>query len=403
MKSKIIIYTATVMMVVAVLGILGSVLIHRAEAEEVKRVENIAGAVVEEYPQAEELFADAAMDGQMIYKDDGANIMSHYGYDEDMALRERYRTLQELYGALMALLFMVSIGFGYLAFFCAKRRQEKQAELILSMLDDCLSGDYAFVNDECLLKMLENQHFADTLVKLAESLKLKTERLDAEQDNTKELVTDISHQLKTPISAMKVCFDMSLEAESEAEKAEFLSRSRRQIDKLESLAAALINISRLENKMIVPEPRAVSIMEILIEAVNTVYHNAAAKNIGIEVEEFEDTELSLDRKWIIEAVANILDNGIKYSPEGSCVRIAVQKLFSFVRIEIEDEGIGIPRDERNRIFRRFFRGSSEKVRMQEGSGVGLYLSRKIIEDQGGTISIRSGTKCGSVFIIQIPL
>ena len=159
---------------------------------------------------------------------------------------------------------------------------------------------------------------------------------------------------------------MYVEAESREEKEEFLSRSRIQMDNLEKLAEALINISRMESNMISPEPHETGLTDILIGAVNIVYHKAATKNIDIEVGEFEDMKLYMDRKWTAEAVANIIDNGIKYSPEGIRISISVQKLFSFVRVEIEDEGIGIPRDERNRIFARFFRGSSSLIREQEG-------------------------------------
>ena len=94
---------------------------------------------------------------------------------------------------------------------------------------------------------------------------------------------------------------------------------------------------------------------------------------------------------------------IKYSPEGSVITIRAEKLFSFVRVEIEDRGIGIPKEERNRIFSRFYRGSSDAVKEQDGSGVGLYLTRRILEDQGGTVSVRSESGEGSTFIIQLPL
>lgn len=271
------------------------------------------------------------------------------------------------------------------------------------MLDDCLSEDYSFIDDESRLQQTENPHFADTLVKLAQSLKIKTDRLNEERDNTKTMVTDISHQLKTPISAMKVCFDMYLEARSEEEKEEFLNRSMIQMDKLENLAAALINISRLENKMIELTRENAQLSDLLLGAVNSEYHKAAAKDISLEVEDFEDITLCMDRKWTVEAIANVIDNGIKYSPNGTCISITATKMFSFVRIEIADQGIGIPKDERNKIFMRFFRGSSDTVKEQEGSGVGLYLTRKILEDQGGTVSVRSGKDAGSVFVLQMPL
>ncbi len=405
MRRKIIIYTAVILAMTVMLAAFGVSVIHRAQAEEIKRVQNIAGAVISQYPQMESAFAEAAADEGRAHEAAGAEIMSHYGYDEEMELTERYRGYMYIYIGMAALFFCISAGMVYAVLLHTEKKRSRQQEQLLSILDDCLSGDYSLINDEGRLEDLENHRFADSLVKLAENLRLKSERLEDEQNSTKALVTDISHQLKTPISAMKVCFDMYVEAESREEKEEFLSRSRIQMDNLEKLAEALINISRMESNMISPEPQETGLTDILIGAVNIVYHKAAAKNIDIEVGEFEDMKLYMDRKWTAEAVANIIDNGIKYSPEGSRISISVQKLFSFIRVEIEDEGIGIPRDERNRIFARFFRGSRSLIREQEGSGVGLYLSRKILEDQGGTISVResSGGGSGSIFVVQMPL
>ena len=155
--------------------------------------------------------------------------------------------------------------------------------------------------------------------------------------------------------------------------------------------------------MITLNPEKTALTDILVGAVNTVYHKASGKNIEIVTEDFEDVKVNVDRKWTVEALANILDNGIKYSPAGSTISIRVNKLFSFVRIEIQDQGIGIPREERNRIFSRFYRGSDETVKKQEGSGVGLYLTRRILEDQRGTVSVRSSAGEGSTFAVQLPL
>lgn len=216
-------------------------------------------------------------------------------------------------------------------------------------------------------------------------------------------ITDISHQIKTPLSALKTCFSLYLEADTPAESEEFLTRCRFQLEKLETLTASLLNISRLETAMIRPKPERASLTEILVKAVNAVYDKAAAKRISIETETFPDITLLLDEKWTAEAIFNLLDNAVKYSPADSSVRIRIQKLCSFVRLEIEDQGIGIPREEYNQIFRRFYRGKSRIVRQSEGSGVGLYLARKILEDQGGTLSVKAAAVQGSIFVVQLSL
>ena len=140
----------------------------------------------------------------------------------------------------------------------------------------------------------------------------------------------------------------------------------------------------------------------LASAVTGVYVKAMNKGIRIEVEEFENIFVSHDSKWTAEAIMNVLDNAIKYSAAGSCIRIRVLEMHTSFMIEVEDEGIGIPAQERTKIFQRFYRGASEVVRNEEGSGVGLYLTRWILEQQGGTICVETGKTGGSNFVMTLP-
>ena len=119
-----------------------------------------------------------------------------------------------------------------------------------------------------------------------------------------------------------------------------------------------------------------------------------------------------DEKWLCEALVNVLDNAVKYSPCGSEIRIGIHKGIRFARIEIADQGIGIPGEDCHKVFRRFYRGSSRWVHGQPGSGVGLYLVREIINGHHGTVIVKQGHPDaasqkikfpGSIFVIQIPL
>jgi signal transduction histidine kinase len=122
-------------------------------------------------------------------------------------------------------------------------------------------------------------------------------------------------------------------------------------------------------------------------------------------EEIRQLSLPHDPGWLSEALINILENGVKYSPSGSQMQIITRQRSTCLRIEIADEGIGIPREEQGKIFQRFYRGSSPLVKEVSGSGVGLYLSREIIRKHGGTITVKSdnGRTMGSTFVIQLPL
>lgn len=405
MRKGIAGFITAVILLAVLLAAVGWSALRSAYQNEVRTVQNISGAVIAASPGTEQALAAAVRDTARSNADRGAEILAHYGYgtEERMQTDPAYRRIEALYISIVALLLLLTVLSGLLFLYMLNKRKREQEAQLLTLLDGCLSGEFGFVNDTEALGRLHNPLFADALVKLGKNLRLKTSQLAEERDHTKTIVTDISHQLKTPISALKTCFSMFLEADSEAERAEFLTRCTMQMDKLDALTASLIQISRLESGMISLQPAEVPLTEVLVAAVNAVYHKAVKKDIRIDTADFADRTLQLDKKWTVEAVANILDNAVKYSPRGSCIRIRIQPLYSFVRIEIEDSGIGIPRGERNKVFRRFYRGSSDAVRCEEGSGVGLYLSRKILEEEGGTLSVRPAPAQGSIFVIQLPL
>ena len=407
MRKKTVVLAILFFIEVMIFAVLGVSVIRSAYDNEIHTVQNLAGKVITQYPETENAFLEALGDMERKSTDAGADILTHYGYDEGEKIKENPSYMQAVIFLfiVLAAFYLVSILCVYLYFDRAQRRMKVQEEQILSVLESCLSGEYHFTEDETVLPKLQNPLFADALKKIGRGLKLKSEWLEAEHDNTKSLVTDISHQLKTPISALKVCFPLYVEAEDEEEKEEFDARCRMQIEKLEVLADALTNISYLETHMIELCPKKESVTDILTDSVNTVYMKALEKQITIEsmMEEEDELWVSADRKWTVEAVSNVLDNAVKYSPAGSSIQIRVQALYNFIRIEIEDNGIGIPKEEWNQIFKRFYRGSNDIVKKTEGAGVGMYLSRKILEDEGGAVFVHSAKEQGSIFVVQLPV
>ncbi len=402
MKRAFIILAVAAAAIAAALSLFSYLLAGAAFSAERGTVYRIAGAVTDDYPEAVSRIGTALTGGGDAQS--GMEALSAYGYDNDRPMWDmpEYRRLAlagiGISAAAGALIFLG----GTAVIICHNRKKSSAEAAVMDMLDRCASGDFSFIEDGAL-NTFENDLVSDQLKKIGRAMKLRSDALDAERDSTKTLVTDISHQLKTPVSALKSCFSVYSVSESESERAEFISRCNAQIDRLESLAGSLISISRLETGMIEPKAERVSMTQLLIDAVNSVYYSALKKNIEIDTEEFQDTAVTADKKWTAEAIANILDNAVKYSPSESTIKIRVMKLYSFVRIEIEDHGIGIPKDERNKVFSRFYRGTAEEVKNNEGSGVGLYLSRRIIESTGGTVSHRPAPHKGTIFTVQLLL
>lgn len=169
---------------------------------------------------------------------------------------------------------------------------------------------------------------------------------------------------------------------------------------------SLLEISKMETGLIQINKKKLPLMDTVISAVNCTYPKADEKEIEFVFDyakELETCMVMQDKRWLGEAIINVLDNAIKYSPEHSKITIRLQKRTGFVRIEIEDQGIGIPQSEYHKIFQRFYRGTAPEVREKSGTGIGLYLSRQIIEQHGGTITVASGkVRKGSTFLIQLP-
>lgn len=395
---------------ILICGFGGFSLVRAQYALELKQYGNIAGAILSEYPDAELTLLTAMQDTQHSQVDKGFSILEKYGYRQNLLMTDVpfYRTAVLSFFSLLAIALALYLLLTGLCFYLFYKNRQKQEWRMHELLDCYLADNYSHLADQNNLAPIFNGAFTDTLLKIGHKLMAKTKALAEERDHTKTLVTDISHQLKTPVSALKNCLAMCVDTDSESERADFLERCVAQMNHLENLLTELVNVSRLETSLITLKQETVLLSDVLTDAVNTVYEKTIPKNITIELldpdQEYETpTPLFLDRRWTAEAIANLLDNAIKYSPAGSTITLRLHRFYSYISLEIEDEGIGVPKEETNRIFKRFYRGSHPSVKQTEGSGVGLYLARRILEEQGGTISVKSASPKGSIFMVHLPL
>lgn len=274
-------------------------------------------------------------------------------------------------------------------------------------ISDCLealeTGRYEFFTGTDSLKTGIWPQLREQLGRAAHAAEVSKKQLEEEKENTKAMVTDISHQLKTPVSALRLSLELLGDDQvTGEEKREFVERAKREAEKLSRLMGTLVNLSRLEADMIRLEPRTAGLKATLVRAVNGVYLKAEEKNIEIEMKEFSDIELPHDPRWTAEAISNVLDNAVKYSPGESLIQIRVEPKVSYVFIEVEDQGIGIEKSEYQNIFQRFYRGKRPEVTEQEGAGVGLYLVRKIFEGQGGNVCAAPAHGQGTVMRMMLP-
>lgn len=227
-------------------------------------------------------------------------------------------------------------------------------------------------------------------------------RLQSRQDKEtlQSLVSDISHQVKTPVANMKLYTGILHRPGIPEEKRElFLNTMDAQIGKLDFLMQSLIKMSRLETGTFALNPVLARLSDTIAQAMNTVWAKAEQKNIELSAQCGADIMVRHDIKWTAEAMGNILDNAIKYTPEGGRVSVTVCPWQFYTRIDISDTGIGIPKEHYNDVFQRFYR--AEEVAAEEGVGLGLYLANGIVTRQKGYISVKSKVGEGTTFSVYL--
>ncbi len=203
------------------------------------------------------------------------------------------------------------------------------------------------------------------------------------------LISDISHQTKTPLANIMLYADLLAECENGEERLKYNKLLQSQTEKLNFLISSLVKTSRLENGIISVQPKEQSLSSLLIHI-----KNAHPSVITCD----SDICAKYDLKWTSEAMINLVDNAIKYG--SSDIKISVTAYEMFIRIDISDNGIGIAEEEIPKIFTRFYR--SQAVLDKEGVGIGLYLAREIITHQGGYIKVKSELDKGAVFSVFLP-
>jgi len=258
------------------------------------------------------------------------------------------------------------------------------------MLERAIDGTFREEDyDESRLSRLESKW-----KKYLAMSQLAKRRAEKEQQLTKTLISDISHQTRTPIANILLYAELLQEKEKNPELTPIVENIKSQSEKLDFLIRSLMKASRLESELLLLHPDNQLIRPTLTAAIETVSKEALKKQIGIELVA-EDERACFDRKWTEEAISNLLDNAVKYSPCGSRIRVFVTEYEMFAAVHVQDQGIGIREEEQAQIFERFYR--SRDVAGEKGVGIGLYLVREIAGKQGGYVKLKSVYGSGSVF------
>ena len=263
------------------------------------------------------------------------------------------------------------------------------------MLDEAIRGDFAERDfDESLLSAVETR-----LAHYLSASSLSARNVQEEKDKIKALIADISHQTKTPIANVLLYTQLLAEQDLPPESRACVKALAGQAEKLQSLIAALVKTSRLETGILAFHPAAAPLAPMLESAVAQFAPKAAEKGLVLTLVPTDATAV-FDAKWTAEAVCNLLDNAVKYTPAGGSIIVQAIAYEMFCRVNVTDTGPGIPEEEQSKIFQRFYRSTA--AHEAEGVGIGLYLARQIAEGQGGYIKVASRPGKGAKFSLYLP-
>lgn len=293
---------------------------------------------------------------------------------------------------LMALAALLLLG---LWLWLDARRTVRRLDRMLSTAIDGGFGEESF--DESAPSALESR-MARFLNGSARSLR----GVQRQRESIQRLLSDISHQTKTPLANLKLYSSLLMEEELTPRQREQAQVILQQSEKLSFLIETLVKLSRLETDVLAVTPKSQPLSPLLERAASQAKAAAEQKGIALQLHLQQQAEMKAlyDLRWTAEALGNLLDNAVKYTPPGGCIQVSATQYELFCRIDVHDNGIGIAEEEQAQIFGRFYRG--RQVREQEGLGIGLYLAREIAQKQGGYLKLSSRPGQGSTFSLYLP-
>lgn len=276
-----------------------------------------------------------------------------------------------------------------------RRRTARILRQLDDMLTAAMNGSFsAETFDESRLSALESR-----LERYLAASTLSERNLLAQKDQISALISDISHQTKTPVANLQLYAQLLSEQPLTPQGKDCAAAISAQAEKLQALIEALVKTSRLETGILALHPQPGKLSSVVERAAAQYMPKASEKGITLTVGQREGSVI-FDPKWTEEAVCNLLDNAVKYTPSGGAVWVEVKNYELFSAIRVTDTGPGISEGEQVKVFGRFYRASG--AWQAEGVGIGLYLTRQIAEKQGGYVKVESTPGKGSTFSLYLP-
>lgn len=386
--SKLIMFTLITFGIIILLNVM---LYYQVNKNYNNKIVNIISTIKEKYPEIKD---DEIFD--IIKNNVKTNTFNRYSFDLDgIVLIKENKTIFVSYFIILLFIYLI-ICLVYLTIIINNdKRKEKEINEVIKIIEEINNKNYSFkmkdINEEDL-SLLKNEIYKTTIM-----LNEISEISKKDKKELEESLEDISHQLKTPLTSILIMIDTLLDDEDmdQNTREDFLRNMKREVMNINFLVKSILKLSRLDTNTVKFISKKESVKEIINEAILNVSLLSDLKNVKIETN-LSDSFITCDYKWQIEALTNILKNSIEHSYENNKVLIESSENNAYVKITIKDFGSGIVKEDINHIFERFYKGKDSDY---DSIGIGLALSKSIIEKQNGKISVESSDD-GTTFIIK---
>ena len=358
------------------------------------KISRVLYSVNEKYPEVDknELI-------EILNSKDSENIsLKEYGIDlsEDSLILENdnyFRLFEIINIIVLTMMFIILI----IVFLRYNNSKDKKLNEITRYIEELNNRNYKLYiedNTEDELSILKNEIYKTTVM-----LKEVAENSLKDKTDLKDSLSDISHQLKTPLTSIIIMLDNILDNPKMEEKTrnEFIKDIKREIINLNFLVNSLLKLSKLDANSVSFILKNEKVIDIINESIKNVSTLCDLKNINIILDVDKNTQINCDFKWQVEAITNILKNCVEHSRENSNIKVRAINNKLYCKIEIEDNGVGIYKEDLPHIFERFYKGKNSS---SDSVGIGLALSKSIIEKSNGYINAQSELGQGTKFIIK---
>lgn len=368
--------------------------------ESIKQNIAIAGVVLQKYPELEEEIVSSFTKGYSENYEYGKGILKKYSYDDNLMISKNPLLNGFYQGSLLKIILLIIIGFIFIYFIVIKA-----FTVVFKKIREFSQAAEAVVEGNYDIHFQENREgefyiFAHQFNMMVQRLKNSIEMLRKEKIFLKNSITDISHQLKTPISSLVMFNEILLNDNNMSlhEREKFVNMSKEQLERMEWLIKNLLKIAKLDAGIIEFKKENIPIIYTIDKALCGVEMKAKVKNQIIKIEGVGEGLLKHDSEWTAEALSNIIKNAVEHTSLGGEIVIHWEETPLSLQVSIKDNGPGISKEEIGKIFQRFYKGKNSKS--SSSIGIGLSLAKLIIETQKGNIAVESEEGVGTEFNIS---